>query len=147
MYKDFGPYREETFLELEETRQDRIIFEGKVNRKMEPIERLAATNLDPEASLAQKRQVPLVLLIIVLRIVLLVLDCARMSIWYPHHMIVTPCALLILGALLVEQRVAKTAQGITFESVKTRQVISPTFSSDWEFIIGICCFVISNAQI
>ena len=63
--EDAAVFREEI-----DIRQLRSQFEVKVNRKMEPIERLAATNLDKESSAAQKRLVPMVILIIILRIFL-----------------------------------------------------------------------------
>ena len=55
-------------MEFEDTRQIRLLFEARVNRKMEPIERLAATNLDAQSTAQKKRLVPMVILIIILRI-------------------------------------------------------------------------------
>ena len=63
-----GPFIEEQELNISDIQHMRNQNEVRVNRKMEPIERLAATGLDQEGSAARKRLVPMVVLIILLRI-------------------------------------------------------------------------------
>ena len=69
-FLDKGPFVEEKEKGIEEMEHMRNNHEVRVNRKMEPIERLAATSLDQEASNSRKRLVPMVILIAILRIAL-----------------------------------------------------------------------------
>ncbi|XP_075264002.1 uncharacterized protein LOC142355852, partial [Convolutriloba macropyga] len=120
--------------------------EVRVNRKMEPIERLAATGLDQEGSAARKRLVPMVVLIILLRIACLVLTCARLSFWNRFNQAVGGTVYIMRVFLVMEMLFLKTARGITFESVKTRKTESANYYSDWEFILSIvlCLFDIRS---
>ena len=60
-----------------------------------------------------------------------------MTFWYNHAIAIGIIVYFVRLFLIVEMLVLKTGRGITFESVKTRKPETPTYWSDWEFMIGL----------